>query len=321
MLQRHGDRAFERPRVRHRAFAIVMLLPALMAGCSARYMVIEEPTVMPPPRALAAAPRVGLALGGGAFHGAAHAGVLRVLSDEGVPIDYVAGTSAGSFVGALYADDPDVDALVPLVTEVTTKSVFDISLFRSSAGYISGARLQEWIRAHTHARNVEETKIPFAAVTTDLGSCERVVLTSGPLAASVNASCAIPGIFEPVRMYGRTFVDGGVLDGIPADVVRATGAKVVIAVDILKLDTSAAAANPKTEFEVAMRAMFVASSHLSAESLKCADVVIAPDLSGLAIMSDSDNAKCYRLGVDAAKAAMPKIREVLAKHGIACRRE
>jgi hypothetical protein len=120
----------------------------LLVSCSEKFMTIKEPREMPPPMQMKKQPKVALVLGGGAFHGAAHLGVIKVLEDANVPVDLIVGTSAGSFVGALYADCPHADSLVNLVETTKAKNVFDFSLFRSGEGLVSGKKLQNFLNDH-----------------------------------------------------------------------------------------------------------------------------------------------------------------------------
>jgi len=288
-----------------------------VTSCSKKFMVIDSPTVQPKARILEKQPEVALVLGGGAFHGMAHAGVIKVLEDAGIPIDLIVGTSAGSMVGALYADCPKIDSLVPLIKSTKTKDVFDFSLFRSSEGFVSGKKLQKYLNNNLHVSEIEETTIPFVAVTTDLEKGGSVALKAGPIAPSVNASCAIPGIFEPVKMYGTTFVDGGVLDGIPVDVAKEYNPRVIIAVSIMSFDTTIDLKNYKSVFE---RAYTVAAHNLTREKLIDADFIIAPDLKGLPLMSDKDNEKMYKLGIAAAEKLLPEIKKMLTDKGIDLRK-
>ena len=288
-----------------------------VTSCSKKFMVIDSPTVQPKARILEKQPEVALVLGGGAFHGMAHAGVIKVLEDAGIPIDLIVGTSAGSMVGALYADCPKIDSLVPLIKSTKTKDVFDFSLFRSSEGFVSGKKLQKYLNNNLHVSEIEETTIPFVAVTTDLEKGGSVALKAGPIAPSVNASCAIPGIFEPVKMYGTTFVDGGVLDGIPVDVAKEYNPRVIIAVSIMSFDTTIDLKNYKSVFE---RAYTVAAHNLTREKLIDADFIIAPDLKGLPLMSDKDNEKMYKLGIAAAEKLLPEIKKMLTYKGIDLRK-
>ena len=277
-------------------------------------MVISNPEMMPPPGKIDHPVRVALVLGGGAFHGIAHLGVIKVLESENIPIDLIIGTSAGSLVGALYADTPNADSLFPLVDKTTIKEVFDISLFRSKLGYVYGKRLQEYILKNTHAINIEDTRIPFIAMASDIIHGTSIALESGPIAPAVNASCAIPGIFVPVKMYGMTLVDGGIFDNVAADVAREKGAMVIIAVDVMAdLDTLPDLGNKD---KISERSASLAYLHLQHLRMKEADVVIAPNLTGIPMITDKYNARMYDEGLKAAREMMPRIREILKSKGI-----
>ncbi len=288
------------------------------SSCSKKFMVVSSPEKQPEARILKKRPDVALVLGGGAFHGMAHAGVIKVLEDAGVPFDLIVGTSAGSMVGALYADKPYIDSLAPLIQSTTAKDVFDFSLFRSSEGFVSGKRLQSYLNKQLTAENIEDTKIPFVAVTTDLEKGVSVALKAGPIAPSVNASCAIPGIFEPVKMYGTTFVDGGVLDGVPSDIAKEYNPKIIIAVRIMSLDTVIDLKNYKNVYE---RAYTVASHNLTDLKISCADIIIAPDLQGFSLMSSKDNDKMFKRGIEAAEKLLPEIKKMLKEKGIALKKK
>ncbi len=282
-------------------------------SCSKKFMVIDTPLKQPKARILQTPPNVALVLGGGAFHGMAHVGVIKVLEDEGIPIDLIVGTSAGSMVGAMYASKPHIDSLQQLVESTTAKDVFDFSLFRSRVGFVSGQRLQNYLKKNISVSEIENTIIPFVAVTTDIEKGRSVALKAGPIGPSVNASCAIPGIFEPVKMYGTTFVDGGVLDGVPVNIAKEYNPKLIIAVRIMEFDTVANLKNYKSVFE---RAYTVAAHNLSKENIKLADIVISPDLHGIPLMTSKDNVKMYNLGMEAAKAALPELKKLLKEKGI-----
>ncbi len=212
---------------RNAFFLLAFFLVLLLAGCTRRFMVISDPPVMPPARKLVHAPRVALVLGGGAFRGIAHVGVLKVFEEEKIPIDLIIGTSAGSLVGAIYADNPHVDSLYPLINATKIKDIFDFSLTWSKLGYVSGRKLQAFVTKHTSVKNLEQTRIPFVAIAADMLKGEPVVMASGPIAPAVNASCAIPEIFVPVKMFGKILVDGGVLNNLATDVARGYGATIV----------------------------------------------------------------------------------------------
>lgn len=291
----------------------IIILAFTGNSCSKKFMVVENPKTQPSPRVIDEQPNIALVLGGGAFHGMAHVGVIKVLEDNGVPIDLIVGTSAGSFVGAMYADYPHIDSLTPLAMATTAKDVFDFSIFRSSEGFVSGKKLQDYLKRNLKVSQIEDTQIPFVAVTTDLEKGKSTALAAGPIAPSVNASCAIPGIFEPVKMYGTTFVDGGVMDGVPVNIARSYNPKVIIAVRIMDFDTVLDLKNRKEVFE---RAYTVAAHNLSQENIKYADIVIAPDLKGIPLMSGKDNNKLYNLGLKAGKEALPELLKIIEEKGV-----
>lgn len=277
-------------------------------------MVITDPASMSPARKLAHPPRVAVVLGGGAFRGIAHVGVLKVFEEEKIPIDLIIGTSAGSLIGALYADNPHVDSLYPLINATKSSEIFDFSLTYSKLGYVSGEKLQEFISKHASVKNIEDTKIPFVAISADLLKGETVALASGPLAPSVNASCAIPEIFVPVKMYGKILVDGGVMNNVAADVAREYGAILVIAVDVMNdFDTVPVIKDRKA---VSRRIARMTMHLLCHERMEQADIVVIPDLNGMPYMSDKYNQRMYDAGVKAAREMMPEIQKLLKQKGI-----
>jgi len=294
-------------------YLVVISFCLLLVSCSDQFMVIDNPQKMPPPHRPGKTPGVALALGGGAFHGTAHVGVIKALEENKIPIDLIIGASAGSLVGAMYADQPDADLLLRFVS-TKPNQIFDFSLFRSKEGFISGKKLQNYMLKNCRSKNIEDLQIPFGAVTTDLVSGKSIVLTSGPIAASVNASCAIPFVFEPVKMYGKIFVDGGVLNNVPADVCREMGAKMVIAVDIMTVGDSTAGID--NMLKVLMRSLAIASGHLKAEKIAQADILIVPDLTGIPYMSGARNKEAYDSGYIATIRLIPQIKELMTKHGI-----
>jgi len=175
---------------------------------------------------------VGLALGSGSARGWAHIGVIRALADAGVRVDCVAGTSIGAAVGAVFASG-DLDALEDVARGLDWKQVasfYDAVLPKS--GLIDGTKLSKFIRRHVKEARIEELRLPFGAVATDLDTGEEVVIREGDIIEAVRASFSIPGILTPVRRNGRVLVDGGLVNPVPVSVLREMGADFVIAVDL-----------------------------------------------------------------------------------------
>ncbi|RKX25286.1 MAG: patatin [Candidatus Zixiibacteriota bacterium] len=175
---------------------------------------------------------VGLALGGGSARGWAHIGVIRALTEAGIDIDYIAGTSIGSVVGSVFAAG-NIKDLEEVAVRLDWKQIaylFDVVLPKS--GLIDGKKVAGFVRNHLRKTNIEELPIPFCAVSTDLNTGDEVVIREGDIIEAVRASISIPGIFTPVRNNGRILVDGGMVNPVPVSVVKEMGADFVIAVDL-----------------------------------------------------------------------------------------
>jgi len=290
-----------------RAAAVVLSLVAIttLAGCAGTR---AGEVIWPPPPETR--PKVGLALGGGGARGFAEIGVIRVLEREKVPIDVVVGTSVGSLIGALYADTGKSLDLEFSALTVTNEDLFDYkALAILSGGFVKGERLEEFLNERLKNRDIEKMALPFAAVATDLRTGTTVVFSSGPIARAVHASAAIPGVFVPVTIAGQTLVDGGVTNPVPADVARALGAAVVIAVAI---PSAAPAKAPVTPIEVAYHAITVMAAEIGRLRSREADVVITPDVGDTGYDDFSRKKQLIEAGEAAALAALPQIKAAIA---------
>jgi NTE family protein len=216
-------------------------------------------------------PKIGLALGSGGARGFAHLGVIKVLRDEGIPIDMIAGSSMGAMVGCFYGAGLDVDRLYKLSRAFKRKYYLDFTV--PKMGFIAGKRVKELIRIFTHGKEIQELDIPVAVVATDLVSGEKVVFKDGPIADAVRASIAIPGIFTPEKLDGRLLIDGGVIDRIPVSVVKEMGADIVIAVDVSHVKTNA---EITSIFDVIMQSIDIMQMELVATREIASDIMIKP---------------------------------------------
>ena len=175
--------------------------------------------------------KIGLALGGGGAKGWAHIGAIRALEDADIPIHYVAGTSIGAVVGALYTSG-ELDALEHFVNHLDWKMIVScLDVVFPRQGLLDGGRIDDLLSAHLE-RQIEETQIPFCCVSTNLMPREPVCISSGSLVEAVRASLSLPGIFTPVQREGACLVDGGLVNPLPIDVAREMGAEIVIAIDL-----------------------------------------------------------------------------------------
>ncbi len=263
-----------------------------------------EPT--PPPRVLKA-PRIGLALGGGAARGFAHIGVIQVLEENGIKPDLVVGTSAGSLVAALYASGKSGNELARLAESMDEGAITDWSF--PLRGLIKGEALARYVRGQTGGRLIEQLPVPLGIVATNLADGSGVLFQSGDLGLAVRASSAVPAVFQPVEIGSRTFVDGGLVAPVPVRFARQMGAEAVIAIDI------SSPPDPRTKtdpFSMLMQTVAIMGRSINALELREAEVVLRPELTGVASSDFTARSRAIAAGRAAAQAALPRIKAAVA---------
>lgn len=252
--------------------------------------------------------KIGLALGGGAAKGFAHIGVIKMLEAQGIKPDVVSGTSAGSVVGVLYASGLDAFALQERSFALDETQIRDVSLF--SGGLVKGEKLQNYVNDLLQHRPLEKLGKPFAAVATELETGRRVVFVRGNSGQAVRASSSIPGVFEPVAISSKRYVDGGVVSPVPVDAARELGADFVIAVDISK---KASDGEAKNMLGIVNQSIAIMGQKLGEQELARADVVIRPKVGKIGA-TDFDLKNVATLeGEKALMAALPEIRRKMAE--------
>ncbi|GHA87217.1 patatin-like phospholipase family protein [Cognatilysobacter bugurensis] len=284
---------------------------ALLAACGGAPVKAAAPApVAPAPSTAAPAPkpvRVGLALGGGAAKGFAHIGVIKMLEANGIRVDVVSGTSAGSVVGALYASGMDAFAMQTKAFELDEASIRDVSLF--SGGVVKGEKLQSYVNELVGQRPLQSMKRPLAVVATRLEDGERTVFTRGNTGQAVRASSSIPGVFEPVKIGKSTYVDGGVVSPVPVDAARGLGADYIIAVDI---SSKAGGSAPGSLLGNVNQSITIMGQKLGALELARANAVIRPAVLDIGATDFEAKNRAILEGERAALAVLPRIRAELA---------
>ncbi len=254
--------------------------------------------------------KIGLALSGGGARGFAHVGVLKVLAAHNIEFDMIAGTSAGSIVGGALAA-----GMTPNEIEAMARKVGWLNTLRPSfafSGLLSSAPMGKMLQRELPVRTFEDLTIPFAVVTYDLVNGEEfIVKDSGDLINAIRASCAVPGVFAPVMYGDRLLVDGGITSVLPVDAVRAMGADIVIAIDLLKCG-SAHNSVPRTGLGIAIRsAMTLIGSSSTDQGRRC-DLMIEPAIAHIRPDQIKRGVELIRLGEEA---ALNKIEEIIAITG------
>ena len=275
-----------------------ILLP-LLASCVSMQV---------PPVSGAVRPKIALVLGGGAARGFAHVGVIRALEQEKVPIDMIVGTSVGSLIGAIYSSNLNSFDLEWTAFSLEKDSILDYAILSTITGMgpVKGDKLEEFVKNKIPVANIEDLKLPFAAVATDLNRGTRIVIDHGPVARAVRASSAIPGVFNPVDHQGKLLVDGGVVDNIPISAARAKGADIVIAVDISE---NVANFNITNVVDVMLQAVTIMASETTKYRKKDADVLITPAVGNVGTFDFTQKKRCMQAGIDAAQKAIPEIKK------------
>jgi NTE family protein len=250
-------------------------------------------------------PKIGVALGGGFARGLAHIGVLKVLEEEKIPIDFVAGTSVGSVIGAAYASGISAKELEEVAALVRFK---DFSRWTFSRfGLFSNDKMAIFLRKVLRCKTFEELRIPLAIAATDIVTGEPAVFTSGDLVDPVRASCAYPGMFQPVRIGDRLLVDGLLGHSVPAMPLREMGAERVISVYLAAHWVKPG--GPRHVFDVIGQCFSIAQARMCGPWQSASDVVLQPEIGAFAYDDFIRAPELIRAGEEAARAIMPKIRE------------
>lgn len=261
----------------------------------------ERPAEAKPP----VRPKVGIALGGGFARGIAHIGVLHALEEQGIPIDYISGTSAGALAGIAYASGLPFEEVVKRATALRF-GVFGQWRF-SWLGLASNQRLEAYPKRYLNVSTFAELRIPVTIAATDLITGEPVYFNEGPLGPPLRASCAYPGLFQPVQYQGRTLVDGFVGATVPVEGVVKMGADVIIAVFL----DAEAMVKPTNFTDVIGRSFTIIQRHADLAWRTRADVVIEPRVREFAWDDFGKTPELVTAGEEAAMAAMPRLRTVV----------
>jgi NTE family protein len=288
--------------------ALLVLITALW-GCSTTTPSLP-PEVLPaaPIPAAKKVPRIGLALGGGAARGFAHIGVIQVLEEAGIQPSLVVGTSAGSLVAALYANGKSGADLQRIAETMEEATFADWTLPIFSRGMLRGAALARYVSAQVEGRPIESMSLPLGIVATDLNSGLGVLFRRGDTATAVRASSAVPALFQPVKISGREYVDGGLVSPVPVRYAQQMGADLIIAVDI----SNAPEGNPASDtLQILMQTFAIMGKSINDFELKNADVVVRPALLCVGSADFSARRRSIVAGRVAMQAMLPRLKSLI----------
>jgi len=287
-----------------RRLCIAAVLSVGLVGCQTPTPVVTPPITKPIPRE----PVIAFALGGGGAKGFAHIGVIKVLESHGIKPKIVTGTSAGSFVGSLYASGKTPYQLQELALKLEESELRDLTL--SKQGFLVGQKLQDYVNTQVNNKPIQQFPIRFAAIATALDTGQKVAFNQGNVGQAVRASCSIPNVFIPATIAGKRYVDGGLVSPIPVESARDMGADLVIAVDISARPQAGQSANVLGLLDQTLNIMGMQGLD---RELKVADVVIRPQVGNLSVMDLTRRHQSILEGERAAQAQVQAIEQAIAR--------
>jgi len=255
-------------------------------------------------------PKIGLALGSGGSRGLAHIGVIKVLEENNIPIDFIAGSSIGAMVGGFYAAGLSIKEIEEIALSTNWRRVFSV-LFdpHLKQGLIGGEKLKTFIENYINGKKFEDCKVPFVTVATDLKTGEVVVLNKGEMAQAIRTSISIPLVFKPAEINGRMLVDGGLSAPVPVEIVRGMGADIIIAVN---LDKHYCDEEWKPGwYNIANDSLNILRHHLALSNVANADIVIDINVGKNYWYQFTNGQDKILTGEKATKEVLPRLQEII----------
>ncbi len=289
--------------------ALGLLLVLGLVGCASPLkpaVVVSQPP--PVEVVIKKPPRLGLVLGGGAARGFAHVGVIQVLEEAGIRPSLVVGTSAGSLVAAFYASGKTGAQLQQIAESMEEAAFADWTLPIFSRGMLRGDALARYVGLQVNGQLIENMPLPLGIVATDLNSGQGVMFRRGDTATAVRASSAVPALFQPVKIAGREYVDGGLVSPVPVRYARQMGAELILAVDI----SSAPEGNAANDtLQILMQTFAIMGKSINSFELQEADIVVRPSLSGVSSADFGARRRSIAAGRVAMQALLPQLQDAI----------
>ena len=296
-----------------RVFSLAVML--VLAGCASTppSSPVEPPKLadaLPGTVTVARVPpRIGLALGGGAARGFAHVGVIQVLEEAGIRPSLVVGTSAGSLVAAIYASGKNGAQLQQIALTMEEATITDWTLPIFSNGMLRGDALARYVNAQVGLKVIETMPMPLGIVATDLQSGHGMLFQRGDTGTAVRASSAVPAVFQPVKISGREYVDGGLVSPVPVRFARQMGAELVIGVDISSAPEGNIASGV---LQILLQTFAIMGKSINDFELKEADIVVRPPLNGVGSSDFGARRRSIEAGRQAMLQMLPQLKAAIA---------
>jgi NTE family protein len=260
-------------------------------------------------------PKIGLALGSGGPRGLAHIGIMKVLLENNIPIDYIAGASIGAMIGGFYAVNNDIEWVEKVIAANDWRKILSLYKPAFGKGLVSGTNVLKYIESHVGHVDFSELKTPLSIMATDIRKGDAVCIQKGRLSTAIRASTSVPVLFEPAEREGKLLADAGLSVPVPVDVAREMGAEFVIAVN---LDADYFSGRPKSKgslslYEIADNSIMSLRQHLAHANTKTADFIIEPPVGKAEWKEFADAKKGIKEGEKFMRAKLPGLLESLAQ--------
>lgn len=257
--------------------------------------------------------KIGLALGGGGPKGLAHIGVIKVLEENNIPIDFIAGTSIGAMIGGFYACKKDIRQVEKLAIDFDRKTAFSLLDPSFRQGFLGGRKVANFIKKHTDNLRFKDSKIPFFVVATNLKNGEAVVMSEGDISTAIRASISLPVIFRPIKRNGLLLCDGGLSLPVPVEVLKKVGADLIIAVN-LNVDYFNNDDKKKSKlgiYSISEISSKILLQNLAYQNTKEADLVINPKVGNVHWKNLLDGVDVISIGENATREIIPQLKKII----------
>lgn len=260
--------------------------------------------------------KLGLALGSGGSRGAAHAGLLKALEEEGIEVNCISGTSIGAVVGGAYASGMSASEMQKLISSIKKRDIVSLNpAALTQKALLGSGKIDSLLKRYIKIKNIEDFPIKFACVATDVLSGNKHTFTSGDAVFAIKASSAIPTVFKPLKFEDKLLVDGGCVCRVPVKEVKELGADVVVAMDVLK-NTSKPVEKVSGLINMILRVYDIMDAQNSAHQARLnsqfCDLMLEPEIEGLSQYAIKDLQKAFDEGYALAKENMQRIKDLLS---------
>ena len=252
---------------------------------------------------------LGLALGGGAYRGVAHLGVLKAFEEEGLKPGVLSGTSSGGLAAAFYAFGMPLEEIRDLADKLHWLRVSTFNV--PKLGLLNNSELGRFVEKHLGSKNIEESPIPLALVASDISTGEKVILKTGSLSQALMATTCIPGVFSPVQVGGRMLVDGALVENVPLTVLKEMGASVRVGVSL----GSESYRKPENLIQVIINAINIATDQTNLASEGKFDLMLKPELQTYGFLDNGNSLKLFAEGYRSGMMALEKVRSMIDAAG------